>query len=55
MRKIFLGFVLNFVVVAANAQAKSSYNQYVLNNYILNPAFAGIENYTDIKVSTRNQ
>ena len=40
---------------AANAQAKSSYNQYVLNSFILNPAMAGIENYTDIKVSTRNQ
>ena len=55
MRKIFLGFVLNFVVVAVSAQAKSSYNQYVLNNYILNPEFAGIEKYKYIKVSTRNQ
>lgn len=37
------------------AQAKPSYTQYVLNNYILNPAVAGIENYTDIKFSNRNQ
>lgn len=43
-----------FSTVAA-AQAKPSYSQYVLNNYILNPAVAGIENYTDIKLSTRNQ
>jgi type IX secretion system PorP/SprF family membrane protein len=48
-----LGFVCSFG--AANAQAKSSYNQYILNNFVLNPAQAGIENYTDIKVSTRNQ
>ena len=41
--------------VLANAQAKPSYTQYVLNNYILNPAVAGIENYTDIKISNRNQ
>ncbi len=27
----------------------------MLNQYILNPALAGIENYTDIKVSHRHQ
>lgn len=37
------------------SQAKPSYTQYVLNNYILNPALAGIENYTDIRFSNRNQ
>jgi type IX secretion system PorP/SprF family membrane protein len=37
------------------AQAKPSYTQYLLNNFILNPAIAGIENYTDAKISFRNQ
>ena len=37
------------------AQAKPFYTQYILNNYILNPAVTGIENYTDIKLSNRNQ
>jgi type IX secretion system PorP/SprF family membrane protein len=41
--------------VMAFAQAKPFYTQYILNNYILNPAVAGIENYTDIKLSSRNQ
>ena len=36
-------------------QAKPSYTQYVLNNYILNPAVTGIENYVDVKLSNRNQ
>lgn len=36
-------------------QAKPSYTQYVLNNYILNPAVTGIENYVDVKISHRNQ
>ena len=27
----------------------------ILNNYILNPAVAGIENYKDVKLSYRNQ
>jgi type IX secretion system PorP/SprF family membrane protein len=37
------------------AQAKPFYTQYILNNYILNPGVTGIENYTDIKLSNRNQ
>ena len=37
------------------AQQKPYYTQYILNNYILNPALTGIENYTDLKLSYRNQ
>jgi type IX secretion system PorP/SprF family membrane protein len=55
MKKIITSLVLILSVCFANAQAKSAYTQYVLNPYILNPALAGIENYTDIKISTRNQ
>lgn len=37
------------------AQQKPYFTQYILNNYILNPALTGIENYTDVKLSYRNQ
>lgn len=37
------------------AQQRPHYTQYVLNNYIINPAVAGIENYTDVKISHRHQ
>lgn len=37
------------------AQQKPHYTQYILNNYILNPALSGIENYTDVKLSHRHQ
>jgi type IX secretion system PorP/SprF family membrane protein len=37
------------------AQQQPYYTQYILNNFILNPALAGIENYWDCKVSYRNQ
>ena len=37
------------------AQQRPHYTQYVLNNYIINPAVAGIENYTDVKISHRQQ
>jgi type IX secretion system PorP/SprF family membrane protein len=36
-------------------QQRSQYTQYILNNYILNPALSGIENYTDVKLSVRDQ
>jgi type IX secretion system PorP/SprF family membrane protein len=55
MKKII---ILVFAIAAFNkvqAQAKPAYNQYVMNNFILNPALAGIENYVDLKVSNRTQ
>jgi len=55
MKKFFATTILQILAVMAFAQAKPSYTQYVLNNYILNPAVTGIENYTDIKLSYRNQ
>jgi type IX secretion system PorP/SprF family membrane protein len=55
MKKIFLIITGCWCSMAALAQAKPAYTQYVLNNYILNPGVTGIENYTDIKLSNRNQ
>ena len=37
------------------AQQRPHYTQYILNSFILNPAIAGIETYTDIKMSHRQQ
>lgn len=39
----------------AAAQQKPQFTQYILNNYIVNPALAGIENYIDVKASHRQQ
>ncbi|MEO8771464.1 MAG: type IX secretion system membrane protein PorP/SprF [Ferruginibacter sp.] len=55
MKKISLLILTINISILALGQAKPSYTQYILNNYILNPAVAGIENYTDIKLSYRNQ
>lgn len=43
------------VAVMSNAQQRPQYTQYVFNNYLLNPALSGTENYTDIKVGHRLQ
>jgi type IX secretion system PorP/SprF family membrane protein len=55
MKKIFLILVCFLFCCAAFAQQKPQYTQYILNNYILNPALSGIENYTDLKISARDQ
>jgi type IX secretion system PorP/SprF family membrane protein len=55
MKKIFV-IVIFMVSWQINfAQQRPHYTQYVLNNYILNPALSGIENYTDVKISGRDQ
>lgn len=41
--------------LAGAAQQQPHYTQYVMNQYIVNPAITGIENYTDIKLSHRHQ
>lgn len=53
----FYKIILFFISVCANvkAQQKPQYTQYILNNYIINPAITGIENYIDIKAATRQQ
>ncbi|WP_207493553.1 PorP/SprF family type IX secretion system membrane protein [Aridibaculum aurantiacum] len=54
-RSLLLALVCLCVGGAATAQQRPHYTQYILNNYIINPAVAGIENYTDIKISHRHQ
>ena len=55
MKKVNTLLIFIIISLSSSGQAKPSYTQYVLNNYILNPAVTGIENYTDIKISNRNQ
>lgn len=38
-----------------SAQQKPHYTQYILNQYVVNPALTGIENYVDLKLSHRHQ
>lgn len=59
MKRIF--FLVIMIVLGGMAslpvfaQQKPHYTQYVLNQFIVNPAVTGIENYTDLKVSHRHQ
>ncbi|MES1218089.1 MAG: PorP/SprF family type IX secretion system membrane protein, partial [Bacteroidota bacterium] len=55
MKRFYFILILLFVTKFASSQQRPHYTQYILNNYILNPAISGIENYTDVKVSLRDQ
>ena len=55
MKNIVLRLICFLFAVPVFAQQKPHYTQYVLNQYILNPAITGIENYTDVKFSHRHQ
>jgi type IX secretion system PorP/SprF family membrane protein len=55
MKQLILGACLIGSLLGVQAQQKPHYTQYILNNYIINPALTGIENYTDIKLSHRHQ
>ncbi|WP_162054415.1 PorP/SprF family type IX secretion system membrane protein [Pontibacter pamirensis] len=56
MKKQLL-FILVFMALAMQgmAQQRPQYSQYMLNNFLLNPAITGIEDYADIRVSNRRQ
>jgi type IX secretion system PorP/SprF family membrane protein len=55
MHKIVISVITVLYFAQTSAQQQPHYTQYVLNQYILNPALTGIENYTDIKLSHRHQ
>jgi type IX secretion system PorP/SprF family membrane protein len=56
MKEKLMTCCLFFIVLTrVHGQQQPYYTQYILNNFILNPALAGIENYWDFKASYRSQ
>jgi type IX secretion system PorP/SprF family membrane protein len=55
MKRVVLVIMVVIASVQAMAQQKPHYTQYILNQYIVNPALTGIENYIDLKGSHRHQ
>ncbi len=60
MKKSLPGYLLFLFLVAGaarsgQAQQLAQYSQYMNNNYILNPAVAGTEDFIDLKFSYRTQ
>lgn len=55
MKKGFLAVFFIIAIISLKAQQRPHYTQYILNNYLVNPAIAGIENYVDLKIGARQQ
>lgn len=55
MKRNFYILVLLVLSLSAFSQQRPQYTQYIFNNYLLNPALSGIENYTDFKAGYRKQ
>ncbi|MBS1731230.1 MAG: type IX secretion system membrane protein PorP/SprF [Bacteroidetes bacterium] len=54
-KKIIITYFLSLFHILVFAQQRPYYSQYNLNDFIINPAIAGIENYWDLKISHRHQ
>jgi type IX secretion system PorP/SprF family membrane protein len=54
LKKLII-IVCFFIYCGASAQQRPQYTQYIFNNYLLNPALSGIENYIDLKFGYRKQ
>jgi type IX secretion system PorP/SprF family membrane protein len=55
MKKIYTLWGLLLVLSPAWGQQRPQFSQYMMNNYLLNPAISGIEDYTDVKLGVRQQ
>lgn len=55
MKKILFACFLLLRFAESHAQQQPQYTMYMGNNFVINPAVAGIENYTNIKLSYRAQ
>jgi type IX secretion system PorP/SprF family membrane protein len=54
MRNLLL-IVILLSIKQLNGQQKPHYTQYIQNQFVINPAIAGIEMYADVKLSHRHQ
>ncbi len=55
MKKVLLIIICIGFIQVAHSQQRPQYTQYIFNNFILNPAISGIENYIDVKAGYRSQ
>ena len=55
LKKLSITFLFLSLATLVSAQQKPQYTQYIFNNFLLNPALSGIENYVDFKAGFRRQ
>ena len=55
MKKITILILIISTATVVNAQQLPQFTQYMINDYVFNPAIAGIENNYQMKTNIRNQ
>ncbi|QMU29231.1 PorP/SprF family type IX secretion system membrane protein [Adhaeribacter radiodurans] len=55
MKIVYTFALMALLAGSLKAQQQPHFSQYMINNYILNPAISGIEDYTDVKSGFRRQ
>ena len=55
MKQHILLLLISLLPLYAAAQQRPQHSLYMINNYVLNPAITGIEDYADAKLSYRDQ
>jgi type IX secretion system PorP/SprF family membrane protein len=55
LRSILPIIVLSFIFRAALAQQVPMYSQYIMNGFLINPSFAGLDGYTTVNLTVREQ
>ena len=54
-KSLYLLFLITIVPIHANGQQLPQLTQYMMNNYAINPAVAGMQDYYQIRTTIRNQ
>ena len=54
-KSLYLLFLITIVPIYANGQQLPQLTQYMMNNYAINPAVAGMQDYYQIRTTIRNQ
>ena len=54
-RKVLLTVISGFISLAAFAQQEPMYSQYIMNGFLINPSRAGLDGYTTVNLTVREQ
>lgn len=55
MKKLVSILIFIVVLQTVKAQQRAQFSQYMVNNYVLNPALGGTEDFVDVKAGFRSQ
>jgi len=55
LKRILSVIILSYIFGATIAQQVPMYSQYIMNGFLINPSFAGLDGYTTVNLTVREQ